>query len=266
MLGQLLDAALDGDPAPLEAGLCADSRLPGPRANLGLAHAFADVCAERAASTPGAEAVFVVLERLADDSVRRPELNPGALEFLPACAALAAGAVCAAEPASWPRGMGLLRTLAMDSRWRVRELAATGMQRMLDADWPAALTVVRGWAQDPSALLVRAAVAAVAEPPILTDAARSADAVEVARQAVDSFLAIPADVRRTDDSRTLRKALGYGLSVVAAADPGAGIALLVRLAASGDADGAWIVRENLKKNRLVRLGALLDPVRRALTA
>jgi len=48
----------------------------------------------------------------------------------------------------------------------------------------------------------------------------------------------------------LRKALGYTLSVAIAATPEAGLALLVQLSASVDKDIQWIVRENLKKQRL----------------
>ncbi|GAH78646.1 unnamed protein product, partial [marine sediment metagenome] len=53
------------------------------------------------------------------------------------------------------------------------------------------------------------------------------------------------------------------ISVVAAADPEAGLPLLERLAASDDTDAAWLVRENLAKARLKpfaeRLGALRRP-------
>jgi hypothetical protein len=63
----------------------------------------------------------------------------------------------------------------------------------------------------------------------------------------------------------LRKALGYAISVVAAADPGGGIPLLERLAASTDGDARWIARENLTKARLAPLSDRLAVARGALS-
>ncbi len=39
----------------------------------------------------------------------------------------------------------LLTAAAGDERWRVRELAATGMQRVLRTDWASGLAAVRAW-------------------------------------------------------------------------------------------------------------------------
>lgn len=63
--------------------------------------------------------------------------------------------------------------------------------------------------------------------------------------------------------RILRQALGYAVSVVAAAAPDEGIPLLERLATAADADARWIARENLKKARLTALAARLDVAREA---
>ena len=88
--------ALAGNRAPLELALVADSRLPGPRANLGLAARFADTVATTAVENrPDALALL-------DDWLARPArfaatVPENAAEFLPACAALAAGALDARE-------------------------------------------------------------------------------------------------------------------------------------------------------------------------
>ena len=50
----------------------------------------------------------------------------------------------------------------------------------------------------------------------------------------------------------LRKGLGYTLSVVVAAAPGEGFALLRRLAGTADRDLARVLRSNLAKGRLIR--------------
>jgi hypothetical protein len=50
----------------------------------------------------------------------------------------------------------------------------------------------------------------------------------------------------------LRKPLGYTPSVVVQSVPEEGFEFLAQLADSQDSDVLWIVRENLKKNRLVK--------------
>ncbi|MGN6428016.1 MAG: hypothetical protein ACTHMF_14440 [Leifsonia sp.] len=180
----------------------------------------------------------------------------GAAEFLPATAALAAGAL---------GELPLLDDAAADQRWRVRELAATGMQRVLAADWAAGVAAVRGWLRSGDPLRVRAAVAAVAEPPLLADDAHAAEACAIVGDAVDVLLAVPAAERRDDKVRVLRKALGYAVSVVAVAHPDSGIPLLERLATSTDADAAWVARQNLSKARLTRLGDRLAVARDAVS-
>ncbi len=57
--------------------------------------------------------------------------------------------------------------------------------------------------------------------------------------------------------RTLRKALGYGWSVVIAADPGAGLPMFQRPEGLQDRDIDWIVRENRKKARFAGAVAAL---------
>ena len=57
---------------------------------------------------------------------------------------------------------------------------------------------------------------------------------------------------KSDDFKTLRKALGYTLSVGIVALPAPAFAFLAELAQSSDRDLRWIVKQNLKKNRLVK--------------
>jgi hypothetical protein len=64
-----------------------------------------------------------------------------------------------------------------------------------------------------------------------------------------------ADERRGADFKALRKALGYCWSVAVAAWPQAGQPALEKWLAQADPDVRWIVRANLKKDRLRRLDA-----------
>ena len=64
--------------------------------------------------------------------------------------------------------------------------------------------------------------------------------------------------------RVLRQALGFTVSVVVAAT--GDFALLEDMAASGDPDLRWVVRENLKRHRLRRWPARFDHLRTLLDA
>lgn len=216
--------------------LLAESRLPGPRANLELA---------RAAAEEGDEAQF--LNWLANDATVAPANSPG--EFLPVCGALGLGRLLA----EGDRGvLPLLRAAANDPRWRLREAVAMALQRWGEADMAALLAEATGWAVG-SRYEQRAAAAALCEPGLLNDT----HTVEQVLAILDGLMAtIPgAADRREAGFIALRQALGYcwSVAIVAAPEPGRG--LLEKWAPIDDPDALWIVRENLSKARLVRLDA-----------
>jgi hypothetical protein len=61
--------------------------------------------------------------------------------------------------------------------------------------------------------------------------------------------------RKSEDFMTLRKGLGYCWSVAVAALPDEGKPLMDKWLADTDKDIRWIMKENLKKNRLARVDA-----------
>ena len=124
------------------------------------------------------------------------------------------------------------------------------LQRVGDADADLLFQIARGWAGD-RAYVQRAAIAAVSEPRLLKT-------IESSRSAVDLVDLVTANLermpdRRTDEFRTLRQALAYCWSVVVAGNPSYGRPLMERWIGSNDPDVRWLLRENLKKARLVRL-------------
>jgi hypothetical protein len=234
-----------------EAYLLAESRLPGPRGNLELANAVADLAGE-----PG------VLDRLqhwaAIDADCAPTNTPG--EFLAFCGVLGKGEAAARVVAGNGEGgfvadagplMAELRTHAADPRWRVREAVAQAFQRVGDRD----LAELRAQAEllaDSGWLDRRAAVAAVCEPRLLKDPDHAAWVVDL----LDRITRSLAERDDADpDRRVLRQALGYGWSVAIVAGPEVGRAAFERWADHPHPDARWIVRENLKKNRLRKLDA-----------
>lgn len=227
--------ALVDDPVAVRAHLTAGSGLPGPRANLELLGAFADV----------APADLVLA--LADD----PDV------YLRCCGTAGVGRLVVDVPAGdRARLTDLLRARAAEESWRVREAAAMALQRIGDAEPATLRALVADWVTDPDPLVCRAAVAGVCEPRLLRDPATATAALDACAAATASIAALPPGTRSAPGVRTLRQALGYAWSVAVAGAPAAGLPRFAALRSSDDTDVAWVVRENVKKARLRRL---LDP-------
>lgn len=202
------------------------SGLPGPRGNLELIAAVADL---------GDRPLF-------DELIDTDD------EYLVCCGVVGLGRLVRDDPS-----VALaLREHARDARWRVREATAMALQRLGDVDPGALHAVVSDWVGDPDPLVQRAAAAAICEPRLLRTPLAAAVAVDVCRRATVLLARRPPASRRDPGVRTLRQALGYCWSVAVAADPGPGLVAFQDLDA-GDPDVAWIVRTNLTKKRLARL-------------
>jgi hypothetical protein len=260
-LRSLLEQALQtGDNTPLESYLTGHSNLPGPRGNLELINAFAGVIGEVVTQpAPPVKQLEALLDGWANLSLEAAPVNHPR-EILPAAAVASYGQVAAVRPEWWEDEVAKLRRAAANPRWRVREIVAQALQRMLAADWPRAYAVLLSWlpkntedAPDFDPLLIRAVVAAIAEPPLLTDRERASNAVFIHARVLGWFGNLPGGRRKEENVRVLRQALGYTLSVAVAAKSkwsDDGINLIRFFAKTPDADIQWIVRENLKKNRL----------------
>ncbi|WP_454051226.1 HEAT repeat domain-containing protein [Cellulomonas sp. Marseille-Q8402] len=217
--------ALDAD--AVRAYLTAGSGLPGPRANLELMAACADVAPPE------------LLLDLADE----PD------EYLRCCGTVGLGRLLVESVV----GPAALRARAADPSWRVREAVAMALQRVGDADPAMLRDLVADWGGDPDPLVRRAAVAGVCEPRLLRDPATAAAALRACAAGTASIEALPAAARRDPDVRTLRQALGYCWSVAVAGDPAAGLPAFAALTTSADPDTQWVVRANRTKARLRRL-------------
>lgn len=227
----------DAEPYLLE-----HSGLPGPRGNLELARAAADV-------RPAAE-----LRRWASlDSAEAP--TGGAEEFLAFCGVVGLGRLLAEGDAE---ALIELRGHAGDERWRVREAVAMALQRWGSDEFDALAAAMADWA-DGSWLERRAAAAALCEPALLTNPLRVEATLDVLEAVTAAVVTAGSAERRSEAFRAFRKGLGYCWSVAVAAAPETGWpafeAVVERAAASGDRDLRWIARENLRKRRLERLDA-----------
>jgi hypothetical protein len=209
--------------------LSARSNLPGPRANLTLIDAAADVLPRDLAL----------------------ELAGSADEFLACCGAATLGRLVLEEPSAG-EPIDLLTAHCADRRWRVREACAIAAQRIGDASPQRLRDLVEAWTGSSEPLVVRAGIAAICEPRLLSDPATADAALAACQRATALLVATPPARRRDDDVRTLRKGLGYCWSVAVAASGQPGLALFCALPGD-DPDVAWVVRENRKKRRLAAL-------------
>lgn len=222
--------------AEWDAFLLRESGLPGPRGNIELAQAVAD------------EGDLPLFESyIAYTAEKAPTNSP--YEFLAFCGVVGLGRLVAEGHSEL---LSTLRRQATDPRWRLREGVAMALQRFGAATMEQLLAEMRAWSEG-SPLEQRAAAAALCEPRLLD---RAEDAREVL-QILDHITATveQASDRRSEDSLALRKGLGYCWSVAVVALPEEGKALMEKWLRHPDKDVQWIMRENLKKNRLARMDA-----------
>ncbi|MEP7358670.1 MAG: hypothetical protein ABI847_15595 [Anaerolineales bacterium] len=229
---QTLASLADWDPY-----LLAESGLPGPRGNLELVQAAADL---------GTPAQF--RRWLALDAAAAPTNTPA--EFLPVCGAVGLGRLLAAgDRAVLPE----LRRHASDPRWRLREGVAMALQHWGDADMSALITAMKPWSRG-NWLEQRAAAAALCEPRLLANPAHTLRVLSILDTITTALINATAVERKDPNYRVLRQALGYCWSVAVAAAPEPGKAALEKWLkqAASDPDLRWMLLENLKKNRLHR--------------
>ena len=97
----------------------------------------------------------------------------------------------------------------------------------------------------------RAVVAGLCEPDLLINKEHAEAVLTMVFEVANALTQIQQ--KRDEPFKALRKGLGYGLSVAIVASPVKGKVLFEKLAHSPDRDIQWVVKENLKKNRLMRM-------------
>jgi hypothetical protein len=216
--------------------LLQESGLPGPRGNLELALVVAD------------EGDARLFERyLAYTADLAPTNSP--YEFLAFCGVVGLGRLLAQGQTY---RLETIRRCASDRRWRMREGVAMALQRLGEADMDLLIQEMQEWSAG-NPLEQRAAAAALCEPRLLGRAQHT-------RRVLDILDRITASLHDTVDRKgeyflALRKGLGYCWSVAVAALPDEGKKRMEKWLVDPDKDVSWIMQENLKKNRLVRIDA-----------
>lgn len=213
-----------------------ESGLPGPRGNLELAEAVADL---------GGQARFEHFLSL-DNEKATTNSPEGYLVF---CGVVGIGKlIVEGKSKYWDR----LRPYASDSRWRIREAVAIALQRVGDSEMDGLLNEMQIW-KDGNWLEKRAVAAALAEPRLLK---KPEDVIQV----LQIFDKITSEMESAKDSKSedfkiLRQGMAYCWSVAVAALPKEGKQAMEKWLKSQNPDIRWVMKENLKKNRLMKMDA-----------
>lgn len=217
-----------------EAYLLQESGLPGLRGNLELAQAVAD------------EGELETFQRFIQYSPEEaPTNNPG--EFLAFCGVVGLGRLLAEGNRNH---LQVIREFASDPRWRLREAVAMALQRWGDKDMPDLIEEMHIWAKG-STYEKRAAIAALCEPKLLMNESEVRKVLIILDEVTYS-IKFEMD-RRSDEFIALRKGLAYCWSVAVVSNPESGKSLMEKWMQDDDRDIHWIMRENLKKNRLIKM-------------
>lgn len=208
------------------------SNLPGPRGNLSLLYEFA---------AAGDEALALACLAEIDGQTRdSPE------EFAGMCGIVA---YAAAHRSDRRAVVDFLRPYASHSSWRIREAVAMAIQEIAVGALAETLDCLAPLAAG-NPFERRAVVAGLCEPKLLRDPAANAAILELLARITAG---LDRDGRLDESETALRKALAYGWSVVVAHEPAAGKAAFAALLRLRGKHVRWIMRENLKKNRLAVL-------------
>lgn len=213
--------------------LLKNSGLPGPRGNLELLYSFS-----REASESDVKECFSFYS---DDLSNSPE------EFVVMCGITG---YCVSNRKNIKKTIGYIRGYASHSSWRIREAVAIGIQEIAEGNMDEIISNLMNWI-DGNDYEKRAVIAALCEPKLLKQEQTVVTLFKILDKITMDFKSIEGKL--SDSQNTLRKTLGYGWSVAIAALPVEGKKAFSRIAESDNKQIKWIVRENLKKNRLAKM-------------
>jgi hypothetical protein len=143
-----------------------------------------------------------------------------------------------------------LRVFASDQRWRIREGVAMALQRVGDFDMAFLLREMKEWSTG-NFMEKRAAAAALCEPRLLTSEKVAGAVLDILDGETSSIVGFQD--AKDEGFVVLKKGLAYCWSVAVVAYPEKGKKLIEKWVGSDDKTIVWIMKENLKKNRMSRV-------------
>jgi len=223
-----------GNAQDLKTFLLKNSNLPGPRGNLELMQAFIEI---------GTEKDFIPLLDYTPDKAPVNSLE----EFLAFCGTVGLGKLITMGHYKY---FDKLREKASDPRWRTREAVAWALQLIGKKDFGLLVKNIEPCIMGNN-LEKRAVAAGLCEPALIKNNQNSTIVIEI----IDRItrLSIINKNSKSEEFQALRKGLGYCWSVAIAANPAKGKPVFEQLLTINDPDVRWIIKENLKKNRLLKM-------------
>jgi hypothetical protein len=213
----------------LEKFIIENSNLPGPRGNLELAFALAEIYNN----------LDVVLE-WAEITEARADVNDPK-SFPAFCSAVCLGKIYTKTKDK--KLISILKKMANDGRWRMREAVAFGFQNIGENNFDELKSIFSKWIKKSNNLEKRAILVSLAHPKFL-DEENSKFCFEI----TDTVL---KEMDRENDFDVLKKGLQFAISVFAAANPEFGFKFIKKWIGK-DKTIDKLMKENLKKNRLAK--------------
>lgn len=217
-----------------DAFLLSESGLPGPRANLELIEAVAQI---------GSEDTFLRYLTYKQDLAPTNSKE----EFLAACGTVGLGRLIKEGKKEY---LDTLRILSSDSRWRIRESVAMALQLYGVSNMDELINMMTVWSLG-NCFEKRAVAAALCEPKLLSDKEQAAQVLKILNNITEAISGIKD--RKEEGFISLKKGMGYCWSVAIVGAPEVGKKLFEHWINNVDKDIRWIVKENLKKNRLIKM-------------
>lgn len=231
---------------PISKYLEENSGLPGPRGNLELAFTFGDFCREYAEKYR--KEVWDMCLQFSESEILDLKDDPSV--FTPFCGILGLGAAGSLSGQRCRKAFKQLRPLSSHSNWRIREAVPKAINSMLFTQTDVVLDEIRGWIGEDNWLPMRSVAAGMIESGKIADETLARQALELHHEIL---IKVHENFRQKDDAFTaLRKGLAFTLSVAVMSLPGPGFELMRSLLKLGDSNIEWIIRENLKKSRLLK--------------
>lgn len=217
------------DQQKLEQFILENSNLPGPRGNIELAFALAEIYDD----------IDVLLDWLKITEDEADTNSPKA--FLPFCTAVCLGKIYTKKKNK--KIITVLKKSANDGRWRMREAVAFGFQIIGENNFDELKNIFSGWIKKSNNLEKRAILVSLAHPKFLNE--------ENAEFCFEIAGTVLKEMDRENNFDVLRKGLEFTISVFAAANTKLGFAFIKRWIGE-DKVIDKIMKENLKKNRLAK--------------
>jgi hypothetical protein len=213
--------------------LLKNSGLPGPRGNLTLLYSFS--------KDATAGEVAECLSFINDNLKNSPE------EFAGMCGIVG---LCCLQKDNPQKAIATVRPYASHSSWRIREAVAIGIQEMVDENLYDVIKILEDWTGG-NEYEKRAVIASLCEPKLLVNKSDVKSILNILAKTMATFSGVNGAL--SEGQIALRKAAGYCWSVAIVASPEDGKKSFEKLLPAKNKHISWIIKENLKKNRLLKM-------------